>query len=143
MTTKEPTPADLLAVARRLLARTGSGGDLAAGVWPRGAAVLARQALELTLASLWRQRGLDLERASARAQLLCLEEYLADRQVAADAHFAWWALSRACHHHPYELAPTVAEIEGWLGNVERLEGAIEGSDVAAAAASPDHGDVSR
>jgi hypothetical protein len=122
------TPADLLATARHLLARKGSGGELAAGVWPRSAAVLARQALEQSLTSLWRQRGLDLAAASARAQLLCLEEYLGDPSVAADARFAWWALSRACHHHPYELAPTVAEIEGWVESVERVVGAIEGGD---------------
>jgi hypothetical protein len=128
MTATVATPADLLAAARRLLARTGSGGDLAAGVWPRSAAVLARQALEQSLTSLWRQRGLDLAAASARAQLLCLEEYLGDPSVAADARFAWWALSRACHHHPYELVPTVAEIEGWVSSVERVVGAIDGGD---------------
>jgi hypothetical protein len=126
VTIADAAPADLLEVARRLLVRTGSGGDLAAGVWPRGAAVLARQALEQALTSLWQQRGLDLGRASAHAQLLCLEEYLGDPTVAADARFAWWALSRACHHHPYELAPTVAEIGGWVGSVERVVGAIEG-----------------
>jgi hypothetical protein len=128
VTTTVATSADLLAVARRLLARTGSGGDLAAGVWPRSAAVLARQALEQSLTSLWRQKGLDLARASTHAQLLCLEEYQGDSSVAADARFAWWALSRACHHHPYELAPTVAEIEGWAGSVERVVGAVEGGD---------------
>jgi hypothetical protein len=59
------------------------------------------------------------------AVLLCLGEYLGDPSVAADARFAWWALSRACHHHPYELAPTVAEIDGWVGSVERVVGAID------------------
>jgi hypothetical protein len=125
VTTTEAAPADLLAVARHLLARSGSGGDLASGVWPRSAAVLARQALEQSLTSLWRQKGLDLAAASARAQLLCREEYLGDPNVAADARFAWWALSRACHHHPYELVPTVAEIEGWVGSVERVVRAID------------------
>jgi hypothetical protein len=128
VTATAAAPAELLAVARKLLVRSGSGGDLAAGVWPRSAAVLARQALEQSLTSLWQQRGLELAGASARAQLLCLEEYLGDPSVAADARFAWWALSRACHHHPYELAPTVAEIEGWVGSVERVVEAIEGGD---------------
>lgn len=128
MTTKEATAADLLVVARHLLTKTGADGDVAAGVWPRGAAVLARQALELSLGSLWRQRGLDMAATSARAQLLCLDEYLADPQVAADARFAWWALSRACHHHPYELAPAVTEIEGCIEGVERVVAAIEAGD---------------
>jgi hypothetical protein len=85
VTTTEAAPADLLVVARHLLARTGSGGELAAGVWPRSAAVLARQALEQSLTSLWRQRGLDLAAASARAQLLCLEEYLGGTELAPES----------------------------------------------------------
>lgn len=123
--TATASPPDLVAVARLLLARSDRAPDLAAGVWPRAAAVLARQALELSLAALWAQRGLDMAGASARAQLLCLDEYLSDPHVVADARFAWWALSRACHHHPYELAPTVAEIEGWLSSVEKVVSVID------------------
>lgn len=126
--TATASPPDLVAVARLLLARSDRAPDLAAGVWPRAAAVLARQALELSLAALWAQRGLDMAGASARAQLLCLDEYLSDPHVVADARFAWWALSRACHHHPYELAPTVAEIEGWLSSVEKVVSVIEEAD---------------
>lgn len=126
--TNTASPADLVAMARRLLAGSGRAPDLAAGVWPRAAAVLARQALEVSLTGLWVQRGLDMARASARAQLLCLGEYLSDPQVVADARFTWWALSRACHHHPYELAPTVAEIEGWLNSVEKVVSVIDQAD---------------
>jgi len=29
-------------------------------------------------------------------------------------------LSSACHYHPYELAPTAAELTGWIDDVEAL-----------------------
>lgn len=126
MSTASPvTPAELLAAGRHLLGRAGSAGGGGTGVWPRAVAVLSRQALELALASLWQRKGLDMTGASARAQLLCLDEYVPDADVAADARFVWWALSRACHHHPYELAPVVGELEGWLSTVAGAVAAIE------------------
>lgn len=54
-----------------------------------------------------------------RAQLLCLRE-LADETTAERASHAWWALSRACHHHPYELSPTAAELSGWIASVKAV-----------------------
>ena len=55
-----------------------------------------------------------------RAQLICLRTYLGDAELAARAGHAWSALSRACHHHPYELAPTAWELDGWFSVVEEL-----------------------
>ena len=43
-----------------------------------------------------------------------------DAELAARAGHAWSALSRACHHHPYELAPTAAELRAWFAVVEDL-----------------------
>lgn len=63
------------------------------------------------------QRGLALYGYSPRAQLLCLRAHLRDGDLAGAQH-AWSALTRACHHHPYELAPVVGELEGWLTAVE-------------------------
>ena len=33
---------------------------------------------------------------------------------------AWSALSRACHHHAYELAPTAGELQSWFLVVREL-----------------------
>jgi hypothetical protein len=30
------------------------------------------------------------------------------------------ALSHACHYHPYELAPTAAELTGWLDQAAQI-----------------------
>jgi len=49
-----------------------------------------------------------------RPQLICLRGYLKDDALAGQAQQLWSSLSRACHHHPYELAPTVGELEGWM-----------------------------
>ena len=108
------TPADVLKVAQDLLrkpeART-------AGLWPRAAALLARQALEMSLDQFWKSQRLGLDLCTTRAQLICLRQYWPDKEEAGRIHLAWVALSRACHHHPYELAPTAGELEGWFGVV--------------------------
>jgi hypothetical protein len=121
------TPEELLASACDLVNRP----DAAmAGVWPRTAALLARQALELGIAGVWagKQETLALGLSSMRSQLTCLPAYL-DPGVAARVAYLWAALSSACHHHPYELAPTAAELMGWLDEVGQLI-ALMGSDVA-------------
>jgi hypothetical protein len=53
-------------------------------------------------------------------QLICLRSYLGDARLAARAGHAWSALSRASHHHPYELAPTSAELQSWFSVVREL-----------------------
>src|SRR5262245_19703890 len=104
------TPADVLAAARALLKRADRE---TAGLWPRAAALLARQALEAALDDFWRQKGLALHDAPTRPQLICLRSYV-DEAVAGRLHHAWAALSRACHHHPYELAPAADELAAWM-----------------------------
>jgi hypothetical protein len=66
---------------------------------------------------LWRAKRLPLDALSARAQLLCLAAYVEDPQQAADLSHAWGALSTACHHHPYEIAPTASELRHWIDTV--------------------------
>jgi hypothetical protein len=110
-------PREFLDMARGLLRRAD---PATAGLWPRAAALLARQALEASVLELWQRRALDLQGCSMRAQLICLRTYLEDTELAARAGHAWAALSRACHHHPYELAPTAVELQDWFGVVGEL-----------------------
>jgi hypothetical protein len=111
------TPRVLLDDARDLVERAGAG---PVGVWPRAAALLGRRAIEEALDRLWAKRAPGMERASARAQLACLPDYVSDRTLAADVAYAWASLSRACHHHSYELAPTASELQTHLAVVDRL-----------------------
>jgi hypothetical protein len=119
------TPEQLLAAARELIARP----DAAiAGVWPRTAALLARQALEEAVDSRWAAgtETAPLCRATMRSQLICLPAYL-DPGLAHQVAYTWAALSNACHYHPYELAPTSGELTAWISDVALLISRIEGS----------------
>jgi hypothetical protein len=106
--------AELLHQARALMQAPQSGQADLAGVWPRAVALLGRQALEQALDAYWRQHAPGVEHASRLAQLLCLPAYLDDRDVASGVRYAWYGLSRACHHHAYELSPTAEELAALL-----------------------------
>ena len=108
-------PRDLLAMARQLLARAS---PETAGLWPRAAALLGRQALERSVDDYWTARQIPLASLPTLQQLICLREYHADAELAGRVHHAWNALSRACHHHPYDLPPSAGELQGWLETVE-------------------------
>jgi hypothetical protein len=111
MTPAPASSADLLAWAEQLLTVHS---PALAGCQARAVAVLTRQALEVLVRELWAARSLSLDGCSARAQLLCLRGYLDDPDLAARLDHTWSALSNACHHHPYELAPTAHELTRWL-----------------------------
>lgn len=99
-----------LAVADRILAEP----ELVEnGAWPRACTWLVRLALEHGLDDFWAAHNPAMAQVgSRRAQLLTLT-----RTVDADLGFRatelWHALSRAAHHHAYELAPTGAELRRW------------------------------
>jgi hypothetical protein len=112
------TPAELLTVAREIQEQPSA---TTAGIWPRAAAILARQALEGALDELW-EASPDTRRLSdctRRSQLACLPSYL-DARTARQIAYVWSALSGACHYHAYELAPTTAELVGWIDIVDQL-----------------------
>jgi hypothetical protein len=115
------TPAELLGAARELISRAD---PVTAGLWPRAAALLGRQALEAVLADLWQRKRLALDSCPGRIQLLCLPTYLGDAALAARTAHAWVSLSHACHHRAYELAPTATELTGWLQVVADLVAAV-------------------
>jgi hypothetical protein len=96
-----------------------------ARVWPRAAAVLTRQALESQLVVVLGARFPGIQDCPCRAQLLCLQTYLADKDLAGEVAQAWWALTGACHHRLYELAPSASEIAGWMDTVSRFIGVTE------------------
>ena len=111
------TPMEILAAADALV---GPDESSRAHGWPRVAAVLARHAIEEALRQYWALREPGVERCTWHAQLLCLTVYLSDRDLARETAAAWSDLSRACHHHPYELAPTANELRGLLDVVHRF-----------------------
>ena len=115
------TPEDLRDAAQALLSRPDA---KAKGIWPRAAAHLCRQALEASLDELWSERMPDMTDTSMRAQLTCLSTYLKDDDLAGQIAYTWSALSNACHHHVYELAPSVTELSAWLATTAELATAV-------------------
>jgi hypothetical protein len=115
--------ASLLAEARGALDGSAAWG----GAWQRAAAFLGRQALETAVGDLWDGWAAGVEECSMAAQLVCLPFYMEDARMARRVRQCLCALSSACHAHPYELAPTVAELRGLLDEV----GAFIGVDISA------------
>ena len=113
------TPTELLTAARAALADKSTGAT--GGGWPLMVALLTRQALEKTLSEFWAASPgtSGLCNCTRKSQLACLPFYL-DARAAREAAYIWAALSDACHYHAYELAPTAAELAGWINAVDRL-----------------------
>lgn len=122
-------PEELPAGTDRLL---GTATASTAGVWPRAVALLLRHALEEALRRYWQARKPQLSYCLPHAQALCLESY-ADPDTARRWSATWAGLSRACHYHGYELAPTQGELCAWRDDVERVLGALAQGTVSTAA----------
>lgn len=85
----------------------------------RLAAFLARQAVEdLIDARCADLTGVQVVVGTARAKLAVLKSL--DKTPAGPALIdAWHQLTGFCHHHAYELSPTVAEVRAQCAAVER------------------------
>ena len=115
------TPAEQLQWARRLLDRPDAA---TAGVWPRAASLLARHALEQLLNEFWAVTSPPVMTANRRAQMIALRGYPAVQEQVAIVRTAYAGLSSGCHHHPYELPPTRAELDGLIALVEQFAAAV-------------------
>jgi hypothetical protein len=105
-----------LAWARRMLDHAEAA---TAGVWPRASALLARHALEELLDEFWAVHAPPLVATrNRRAQMIALRGFPAVAESVAPLRVAYAGLSAGCHHHPYELPPTRAELDGLITAVE-------------------------
>ena len=86
---------------------------------PQAAAAVARQALEEAVATQCALLVGGLQRPTMRSQLIIVRE-LGDRQTGTTAQVAWDGLSQACHHHAYELQPTIEEVRGLVLLVQQV-----------------------
>jgi hypothetical protein len=114
------TPAELLRAAEGLVGDS----SRAKGAWARAAALLTRQAAEASLMDLWSRRSPGLATCPARIQLICLPAAGLDTDVARQVRHAWSLLSAACHHHPYDVAPSSHELRQWMRVAARLSTVI-------------------
>ena len=85
-----------------------------ATVWPLGAAVLTRQAIEVTAGAFWAKTVPAMQHANQREQWLALPCYLGRMPELRAAEYAWSALSEACHHREYDVGLTEPELRAHL-----------------------------
>lgn len=112
------TPAGVdrrLAVADRLLREPEL---VEAAVWPRACTWLIRIAVEHAVDGYWARTIPAVATTNRRAQFVVLRHREPDVGPAAEE--LWSRLSRAAHHHAYELAPTASELRTWHGEAERV-----------------------
>ena len=88
----------------------------------RAVCLLTRQAFEQVVDVLLEAQQLACPAASMRARLISLgQAYGHDpERVAYRASTAWAQLSGACHHHAYELAPSLSEARRLVDEVDWL-----------------------
>ena len=110
------TDNELLGLADQLLTERSVRLD---AVWPHAAAVLTRQALELSLRQYWFVREKGMLSASTASQLSGLRLDLARHEVG-DLRIAWNGLSRALHVSGYNHPPSVEELARWATAVRSL-----------------------
>lgn len=123
---------NLIEEARRLLDETSTG---TVSAWPRAAALLVRQELEGALDGFWDRHAPGVRGQSARIQLACLRVYAPSSELAADATWCWHALTRATHHHPYELDLTREELASLIARSECVSKRLRAGTQPAAAAA--------
>lgn len=110
---------DLLDVAEWVL----SAGSDRLACWPWAGALLIRTALEAGLDRYWQGVNGRVASGSMASQVLVLGAYRGP-ELAASVGEAWRFLSRAAHHHAYDLSPTVTELRTWHRRVARLIGQL-------------------
>lgn len=111
---------DLIEAAERLL-----DDEIARPEARRGACWLARAELEDAVRQHLRARGYEVGSASMRSLLICLEVAVAaEPGLSQRAKYAWLGLSRAAHHHAFELSPSLSEVRHLIDLVEKVDAAL-------------------
>lgn len=96
---------------------------------PRAACLLTRQALEQVIDELLDEQQSGCPDASVRIRLICLADtYNREPELVHRAVAAWHQLSSACHHHAYELGPTLGEAETMVDEVTWLSNRLRPPD---------------
>lgn len=96
-----------------------------AGLWPRAAALLGRQALETAMQRVWELAAPGMDDMSFRCQILCIGTMVNDASLGGRVAAAWNTLSVACHHGAYDLPPATGELTTALETVWALADAAE------------------
>lgn len=92
----------------------------------RVACWIARSALELLILRFHRLAGLEPGQSTMRSRLVCLEIALTETPgLVETVDYTWARLSSACHHHAYQLDPSIAETQHLLERVRGLHDIVD------------------
>ena len=120
------TPEDLLDTAKGLLSRPDAN---AKGIWPRAAAHLGRQSPRSLIGAVVDEAtSRHGDHLHARPSSCVFRPYLTMDGLAGRVAYTWSGLSNACHHHVYELAPSLTELAAWLDITMELAHAVKMSE---------------
>jgi hypothetical protein len=87
----------------------------------RAACWIARAALESAVDDLLDTTNTPAPDATMRSKLTVLQVASGvDSTIPGQADYAWNGLSRACHHHAFELSPTATEVRHLIAVVAGL-----------------------
>lgn len=87
----------------------------------RVACWIARAALESAVEDRLNRMHAPAPNATMRSKLTVLEVAAGEGSpIPAQAEYAWSGLTRACHHHAFELSPTLGEVRHLISVVEEL-----------------------
>lgn len=98
-----------------------------ATVWPRGAAVLTRQAIEQTVEVFWAAKVKAMNDATMKQQWLALPSYLGRDPRVPAAEYSWRVLSDACHQRAYEVGLTEVELRAHVRAADGFRQAVGGA----------------
>ena len=90
--------------------------------WHRAAVLLLRWAIEQALRRMWTLRAPSMEETSMRAQLLCMDPYIADQDFVGDIRHLWHRLSAMCHVSEVWTAPSARDLARHVPVVRELVG---------------------
>jgi hypothetical protein len=121
---------NVVALLRAALTLLDDPAEDTATVWPLGAAVLIRQAIEATGDAFWAKTVPAMKDATTKEKWLALPSYLGQMPELRAAEYAWSALSEACHHRDYDIGLTEPELRAHLRSADAFRTAV-GTKLAA------------
>lgn len=100
-----------MSTATQLLEQASSVLEEATAHSNRAACWIARAALESAVDDLLASKQRSVPDATMRSKLTVLQVAFGhEGDIPTRAEYAWNGLSRACHHHAFELSPTATEV---------------------------------
>ena len=105
------------------------------GAWPRACAWLLRHELETAMDRYWTRVCPEIGQTTVQRPKLLLLPHYAGPELGRRASYLWCALSRAGHHHAYELGLTAPELTRLRAELLDVVALLDGTEHSRATTS--------